>query len=1078
MSALAYRANGQLVAADDFYDLACDPARSVVVEACAGAGKTWMLVARLLRALLAGVPPEQIVAITFTRKAAAEMRDRLWTLLDELSVATEPARVQALMDRGVPPAEAHAQALLLPGLAQRLRAAPQGVAVFTFHAWFAQLLRMAPASVLAGLGVSPELQLLEDDSSLARPLWRRLHAAVSADPQLQADYLGLAARHGRRALDEWLAAAWGKRVEIERAGDAIWEAVPAPLGLGEGQDGAELLQAIHPELLALAASLGQSPGKKARDAAVALEQALAVEAPTPRFEAVWRALFTDKQAPRKLGEVGGLSAGTDGLVLIQAARAQQAARRDHLALCRLSQALMKAWAALKRERGVVDMSDLEQGACALLAQEEAAAWLQQRLDVRVRVLLVDEFQDTSPLQWQALSGWLSSYSGAGAGAAPSVFLVGDPKQSIYRFRRAEPRVFAQAEHFVVEGLGGDRLACDHTRRNGPAVREAVNRCFTALTLAQQYAGFRPHTGPSDESPWAGVWALDEPEGQAPALEDPSAPMAWRPSLTQARREVEMARRQPEAERVADLVVQLLAEPGTLPGSVMVLARKRSGLSLLAEALRQRGVPTEANEAQALLDVPVVQDVVSVLDALASPDHDLSLARALRSAVFGASSADLVRLGDAAGDRPWTEALTAEAWAPSPALARAARLWRDWQARLQHAPPLEALIHIVRDADVELNVAARLPACQAEGQLAALQALIGQALDLQSGRFWTLHGFVSALRERAPQWQRPLTGQGVRLLTVHGAKGLEADTVVLLDADATSPRAASHTLLVDWPVDSPKPHRVAFVASEARPPPLLQALMDDEREQRRREERNGLYVALTRARHRLIVSRTRWSRGGDDASWWRLLAMDQAPAWPLAAPSLETFDTAPAAAPTTVWRLPEWHAEPDSSPGPGGAADAADPRAAALGEALHRVLEWATQPGVQGRRVDWCAAAAQMYALDGQAALALARAVDAVLDSPETRPYLGAEPLQWAGNEVALVHEGQEIRLDRLVLLPAVGAAPATWWVLDYKLHPQPLSQPEYLAQMQGYVQAVSALQPGEPVRGAFISADGRLHKAA
>ena len=84
----------------------------------------------------------------------------------------------------------------------------------------------------------------------------------------------------------------------------------------------------------------------------------------------------------------------------------------------------------------------------------------------MRHLLIDEFQDTNPLQWQALHAWLSSYAGAG-GDAPSVFIVGDPKQSIYRFRRAEPQVFLAAQDFIARGLGGDRLSCDHTHRNAP-----------------------------------------------------------------------------------------------------------------------------------------------------------------------------------------------------------------------------------------------------------------------------------------------------------------------------------------------------------------------------------------------------------------------------------------------------------------------------------------------------------------------------------------------------------------------------------------------------------------------------------
>ncbi len=173
------------------------------------------------------------------------------------------------------------------------------------------------------------------------------------------------------------------------------------------------------------------------------------------------------------------------------------------------------------------MADLERVALALLADHALAGWIQQRLDARVRHLLIDEFQDTSPLQWHALHAWLSSYAGAGSGAMPSLFIVGDPKQSIYRFRRAEPRVFEAAQRFVVDGLGGTVAACDHTRRNAPAVLAAINRCLRSLerrgrarrlARAQHRAGHRRRAGGLRAAERrAGGWPIGQGHGRRTRL---------------------------------------------------------------------------------------------------------------------------------------------------------------------------------------------------------------------------------------------------------------------------------------------------------------------------------------------------------------------------------------------------------------------------------------------------------------------------------------------------------------------------------------------------------------------------------
>ena len=533
---LAYWADGHRIPRERFYALACDPARSIVVEACAGAGKTWMLVSRILRALLAGAEPQQIVAITFTRKAAGEMRQRLAEWLAEFAQAPEAEQLAALRQRGIAADAAVALRPRLAALQTELLRAGRAVEVRTFHGWFSQLLRAAPLAFLQGLGLAPELQLVEDEEELMPTLWRRFHVAVLADAALRADFQALTQSRGRYNLREWLLGAFAKRVELRlaEAAGVLEGSLPGAVEL-LGTTPEQFFGHLREPLLALARQLGAAKGKKAQDAAVALEQA-------GDFDAAFAALFTLKGEPRKLGvDSADFDELCGELLHLRAAIVQQRAADEHAAMRRLALVLVDAFEVLKRERGLVDMNDLERGALALLGDAQTAGWVQQRLDAQLRHLLIDEFQDTSPLQWQALHGWLQAYAGAGGGAAPSVFIVGDPKQSIYRFRRADPRVFAAAQDFVCEGLGGVRLACDHTRRNAPEVLAAVNAAFDGAQRAGAYEGFRLHTTEVAEvDELAGLWALDAEVSAAPPAAE-ADPLRWRPSLTEARHEASSAR---------------------------------------------------------------------------------------------------------------------------------------------------------------------------------------------------------------------------------------------------------------------------------------------------------------------------------------------------------------------------------------------------------------------------------------------------------------------------------------------------------------------------------------------------------
>jgi ATP-dependent helicase/nuclease subunit A len=441
------------------------------------------------------------------------------------------------------------------------------------------------------------------------------------------------------------------------------------------------------------------------------------------------------------------------------------------------------------------MTDVERAALTLLSDPVLSGWVQERLDVRVRHLLIDEFQDTNPLQWQALSSWLGSYAGA-RGSAPSVFIVGDPKQSIYRFRRAEPQVFKAAQAFVATVLGGDRLSCDHTRRNAQGVIATVNATMFAASAAGAFEGFRTHTTDSDAAGLVATLppiARPEPDRTAGDPQEPT----WRDSLTTPRELAEETLRTLEARQVAHWIAHRV-QAGWLPGDVMVLSRRRAGLQPMQTELRALGIAAQIGEKTALGDCCEVQDVVALLDVLVSRQHDLSLARALKSPLFGLPDAALLEL--ALRTARTASALVRTAAAALAAGQPAGRRRRAAAALAGMGPHLAA----ARRAAVHLHQWRRAGAlcrgCASDPAPAVLANL-------------------RALLEATCRWRRPVrhalclcacaqgrrcagTGGGgdnaVRLLTVHGAKGLEARGVVLLDTDTPDRAADTMGVLVDWP----------------------------------------------------------------------------------------------------------------------------------------------------------------------------------------------------------------------------------------------------------------------------------------
>jgi ATP-dependent helicase/nuclease subunit A len=1109
MAEMHYTRNARPCSAPEFYDAACDPLRHVVVEACAGAGKTWVLVARIARALLLGAQPDSILAITFTKKAAGDMRKRLLELLVEWSTHDDAALTQSLVERGVsaPSAEVMARAR---GLYDTLLASERSLQVRTFHSWFAQLLRHAPLEAYRALQLPPQHELLEDDSQAKADVWPLFLARVQADADLRAEYFAAVSVAGRDATQDALMAALDKRLELALADEAgaLETSVAHPQALAprlgahvEAPDVLSLVPGFAQALWSAARSLGQHTKSKASvRSAQDLEAALTAN----DVRAAQKVLRTQSGTPRKTGLTAAdpetIALAQDWMGEWMDARHQWACWQHQQRMVHLSRALVQTYSEMKLTRGWVDMNDLERAAAHLLADGTSAAWIQQRLDQTLAHVLIDEFQDTNPLQWRALHAWLEAYAGAGGGGVgPRVFIVGDPKQSIYRFRRADPRVFRQAADFVSQALGADLLACDHTRRCAPQVVQAINAVMAATPRVGETAvDYRAHSTASTQVGQLDLLplvTLESEGGQPNATDDP---LHWRDTLSEPRDAVKERVAQHEAERAADILVDLVAKDGVPWGKVMVLARQNARLALLHQALRERGVASAFTEKTPLIEAPVVSDVVALLDAATAHHHDLSLAQALKSPLLGASDDDLMALalqrralqsqvttlgpdGKPSVLTWWDLLQSGKAASVTPPLrtpedwraqcAAWAQLLSDLDQRLQTVPVHDVLVWLFGVTEAHARYATQVAASLRQAALSQLNALLDASQNLGSGRFLTPHRFVREIKASTQQVSWPLPADAVRLMTVHGAKGLEAEVVVILDAHAPPQKAQSMGVFMDWPLADNHPRRLVFVAREKAPPLCAKDLLAQEQLARQAEDANLLYVAMTRAERRLVVSGHQGSRDAGH-SWYQQLHTSGIPISTMSAtraPHAQSHD-----APVGVKSLPTW--APLLSVAPATEeTDQALALRARMGQALHKLLQWYSPDRPWGATT--LTALGQNFELD---ATALSEVVSMAHTVTRGEAAWCWDPavVDVTHAEVELGWHGDLLRLDRVVRRRDTGE----WWVLDFKSSQAPTRQEALVTQVKDYAQAWSAIQvhadpsaqAQAPVRAAMVGGNGRL----
>jgi ATP-dependent helicase/nuclease subunit A len=881
---------------------AADPAASVWVSANAGTGKTHVLTMRVLRLLLAGTPPERILCLTYTKAAAAEMSKRVFDSLSKWVMLPDAALEKTLLEfLGREPDVA--EIALARTLFTRATETPGGLSVQTIHAFAERLLQRFPLEA----GVTPGFAILDEETS--RKLMREAtDGVIGAAAHKRSSVLGRAleaaiAYAADDRFDEMLAEALGHRDWLETA-----VRMPAALAGGpEGLDAVEGLFRRHfgvrpgitrgaieaegatllspRELMHLRDVLrgGSSTDIKMADKVAG---ALSAAGDRARMESLCDLFLKSDGTPRdkfltnalktKNPEIDPILSRAQGRFLTLWAEQQGAAVVEAtMALLRLAEAVQQRYTEAKVRRAALDFDDLIARTKSLLVDRSSAEWVLFKLDNGLDHILVDESQDTSPSQWRVVEAIATEFfagSGTRDDLVRTLFAVGDEKQSIYSFQGAAPEMFKEmGSRFATLGKSAGAtwrtVPLTLSFRTVAPILEAVDRVFAdpvrtpGVTPAPHAVKRAGHGGVVE------IWPTERFEEVTPAD-------AWSP-LEEQSAEPPVVRL---ANRIADTIKRWIASGEILEstgrrveaGDILILVRKRAPFAApMVQALKARGIPVAGADRMRLTEQIAVQDMLSLGDFLTLPEDDLALAEVLKSPIFGLDDADLTDLAFGRKGTLWKALLDKSQ--ENPRYVEAATTLKRWRKAADFRPPFEFFADILDRDGVRRKLIARIGVDAAD----PLDEFLNLALTYDDGAPPSLAGFLAFMRDGTRDIKRDMEhGRNeVRVMTVHGAKGLEAPIVFLPDTCSAGSAAsqAGKPVKVDEivrPIGVPAP----FVWPVKGTSNLEQLRSARETlKQREREERNRLlYVAMTRARDRLYVAGFEGKKGPEPGCWYELI----------------------------------------------------------------------------------------------------------------------------------------------------------------------------------------------------------------
>ena len=1126
---------------------ASDPGASVWVGASAGTGKTRVLKDRLLRLLLSGARAQGVLCLTFTKAAAAEMMTRLSDSLTAWTTAPDGELRDELRDLLGQEPEA-AQMHTARTLFAQVLDSPGGIKVQTIHAFCQSVLARFPLEAEIALNFRV-LEEAEARQLLRHSTGRVLSGTSQLAPEVLQDCLDkitpLAEDTTFQGLLQKLLSERGRLSRLPAQPEELKKHVFLQLDQTPDLCDTTLLHQFCSldeatldklDLAIRALSGGLKKLKTDRQRAKILRDWRAAPSPERRsvlYARYCQVFLTNEGKKRKRLVTNDVSEMftkvhlvlndlAHDLMQFEEQRKSRCIAEATFALLTVGRAILDDYRAAKQAG--LDYDDLILTTRDLLSKSGAAAWVMYKLDGGLDHILVDEAQDTNPEQWAVIRLLCEEFfAGAGVkdgGAVRTIFVVGDAKQSIYSFQRADPDVFEKMQQdFQARvkraGQRWEKVDLSVSFRSTAAVLSAVDDVFTANPEGVLFSEDKIHHQPQrvGQAGRVEIWPLvqqDELDKTALPLEqgeDLSAPVRLAQILAQR---IWHWTCDPAGRDAPGC--QLLSQGRRMePGDILVLVRKRTGdfITALIRELKNRAVSVAGVDRMVLTQQIAVMDLLSLGRFLLMPDDDLSLAELLKSPLIGWGDNLLF---DLAHDRQQSLWARLRAWAQRPpqqdgidhgSISEAYDFLNVLLNRVDQIPPFEFYAWVLGPLGGRQKILARLGPEAAD----PLEEFLTLALDYERTATPSLQGFLHWLGARDDvEIKRELeqAGGNVRIMTIHGAKGLEAPVVLIPDA-ADTPVSREGSLF--WFGDLP------FWAKGN----LQTATIRDLKEKRKKKDldeyRRLLYVALTRAGDRLVICGCQKTKEVSEDSWYHLCCralekrsqkvvfdFPEDPAGPWSGEGLlhswaqavvpQGFGR-PAVAVTEPVTPPQWMIRPppdDPTPprplAPSRLARGPVVRSPLLrrqgdgvfqrGNLVHRLLQ--DLPELSPSRWEEAALAFLAPHCDSPSAQALFQEVLAVLRHPDFEPLFGPNSRAEVPVTGLVHHTGGAVdvvsgRVDRLLVEPARVV------VVDFKTNHPPPERPEdtptpYRRQLALYQKILADIYPDRPVDCCLLWTEG------